>query len=267
MQYEKNADYIGYLGFVMMTEKNCPLYNPIPHFHNSTEILIIAKGEYNVYTSGERRVLKAGSINFVESFKPHSSGSERDKEALLVYVLVISDTYLSKVIGIDKYTFPPFLECEAEAFSEILELTEWGFARRDSMNEEMKFGFITSLFGIFKKHFPFVEKSEEKSDRMLMNIMSYISEHYTEEITLEILSRKIKYESTYISRTFNSFFGMSLREYLNRYRISEFLKKRLKDPDVPTCKLAKECGFISENTFYRALNKYSREKNTSFDSK
>ncbi len=259
MQYEKEADYIGYFHFGKYTEKKIPKYNPIPHFHNSTELIIVAEGEITVYTSGEKRVLKAGSINFVESFKPHSSGCETKQEKLAVYVLVISDTYLSKVIDIDKKTFAPFLEDNKEAFAEISELLEWNYARKKFLNEEMKIGFVTSLFGLMKNHFPFTAKTEEKSDKMLIKIMKYISEHYNEEINLEVLAKEVKYESTYLSRTFNSFFGMNLREYLNRYRISEFLKLKSKNPSVPTYKLAKECGFVSEKTFYRAYNKYSEE--------
>lgn len=258
MKYEKEADYIGYFSFRKDTAENRPNYNPIPHFHNSTEILIVAGGEYPVYTNGEKRILKAGSINYVDSLKPHTSGSEGNDKDLVVYVLVVSDAYLSKVVDLDKKTFPAFME-NAENFSEILELVEWNFKRRDSMNEEMKIGFITSLLGLFKKQFPFIEKTEEKGDRMLVNIMKYISEHYKEEISLEILAKEVKYESTYLSRNFNSFFGMNLREYLNRYRISEFLKLRSKYPDEPTCKLSRECGFVSDNTFYRAYNKYSEE--------
>ena len=258
MKYEKEADYIGYFYLGKYTKDKKPRYNPIPHFHNSTEILIIAGGEYQVYTNGEKRILHSGDINFVESFKPHSSGSTGMDEGLSVYAMVVSDAYLSKVLDIDKKTFPAFIE-GSDCFDEILELVEWNYKRLENMNEEMKIGFITSLFGLFKKHFSFTEKTDEKSDRMLVKIMNYISEHFAEDITLEILSKEVKYEATYLSRTFNSFFGMNLREYLNRYRISEFLKLRSEYPEVPTYKLAKECGFASENTFYRAYNKYSKE--------
>lgn len=263
MQYEKEADYIGYFSFGKYTKERCPSYSPIPHFHNSTELLIIKSGEFPVYNNGERRLLKAGSINFVESFKPHTSGSLGNVEGLEVYVLVVSDAYLSKVQDIDNKTFPPFIE-DSLCFSEVIELTEWYYKRKDELNEEMRIGFITSLFGIFKRYVPFTEKTEGKSDKMLLGIMKYISEHYSEDITLEVLSRAVKYESTYLSRNFNSFFGMNLREYLNRYRISEYLKMKGKNPEIPTCKLAKECGFVSENTFYRALNKYSQETKHNF---
>ncbi len=259
MQYEKEADYIGVFNFGKYNEGHRPNYNPIPHFHNSTELIIVADGEYVVYTDGEKRTLKAGSINFVESFKPHSSGSEGNDRDLEVYVLVISDTYLSKVRDIDKKTFPPFLEGNPVGFAEIRELLNWNFQKKRVLNEEMKIGFVTSLFGLLKRYFPFIDKVEEKNSKMLIGIMKYISEHYTEEVTLELLAKEVKYEATYLSRTFNSFFGMNLREYLNRYRISEFLKLRSKNPDTPTYKLAKDCGFVSENTFYRAYNKYSEE--------
>jgi len=263
MKYEKEADYIGYFAFGKYTKDSRPSYNPIPHFHNSTELLIVAGGEYPVYTNGEKRILKAGSINFVDRFTPHTSGSEGNDDGLCVYMLVVSDAYLSKVLDIDKKSFGAFLSSN-EGFCEILELVEWNYKRREEMNEEMKIGFITSLFGILKKYFPFEVKVEEKSGRLLLEIMKYISDNYKEDITLKTLSEAVKYESTYLSRVFNKFFDMNLREYLNRYRISEFLKLQSKNKDVPVCKLMKECGFVSENTFYRAYNKYHEETKRNF---
>ena len=263
MKYEKEADYIGYFAFNKYTEAKRPTYSPIPHFHNSTEILIVAGGEYPVYVNGERRTLRRGEINFVESLKAHTSGSLGKDKELEVYVLVVSDVYLSKVIDIDKKTFPEFLDC-GEDFTEILELVEWNFKRREQMNDEMRIGFITSLLGLFKKRFPFVDKSEDHGHGLLVGIMKHISENYKEEITLESLSAAMKYESTYLSRVFNRYFGMNLREYLNRYRISEFLKLRDQNPTAPNCQLSREVGFVSDNTFYRALNKYGAESQHNF---
>ena len=263
MMYEKEADYIGYFVLKKYTPDECPSYVPIPHFHNSTEIIIVESGEYTVYTDGERRTLRRGDINFVESMKAHTSGTLGDKKDLSVYVIIVSDTYLSKVIDIDKKSFPAFLS-GGDGFSEILELLEWNYKRRVEMNEEMKIGFITSLFGVFKNHFPFTEKNEDKSCGLLVKIVKHISENYKEEITLESLSRAVKYESTYLSRVFNRYFGMNLREYLNRFRISEFLKLKGQNPDAPNCQLSREVGFVSDNTFYRALNKYGSEVQHNF---
>ena len=263
MKYEKEADYIGYFRFFKYTADSHPIYNPIPHFHNSTEILIVVKGEYTVYTNGKKRVLKAGSVNYVESMRPHSSGIETESDDLLVYVMVVSDAYLSQVSELDKRSFPEFLE-NAEGFADILDLVEWNFQRQDWMNDEMRIGFVTSLFGLFKKHFPFLEREEERSGALLLNIMKSVAENYREDITLESLAKEMRYEATYLSRMFNRFFGMNLREYLNRYRISEFLKLKAQNPEIPTCRLSREVGFVSDNTFYRAYNKYSDELKHNF---
>ena len=263
MKYEKEADYIGYLGFINHTKARYPIYSPVPYFHNSTEILIVESGKYQSYVNGEKKMLEHGDVNFIESLTPHTSGCIDGADDLSVYVLVISDVYLSRVMDIDKKTFPPFLKCD-EGFDEILELVKWNYKRYNEMNEEMKIGFITSLLGLFKKHFPFIDKSKDNGNGLLLEIVKYISENYTEEITLESLSAAMKYESTYLSKVFNRYFGMNLREYLNRYRISEYLKLKSKNPNEPNCHIAREVGFVSDNTFYRALNKYGEETQHNF---
>ena len=258
MIYEKQADYIGNFGFTRYTEERTRVYSPLLYLHKSTEILIVESGEYQVYVNGEKRILRRGEINFVESLKPHTSGSTGNFKELSVYIMVISDAYLSKVVDIDKKTFPPFLKCD-EGFEEILRFVKWNFERYSEMNEEMKIGFVTLLFGLFKKHFPFIDKTDDKGSELPLKIMQYISENYKEEITLESLSAAMKYESTYLSKVFNRYFDMNLREYLNRYRISEYLKLKSKNPSEPNCRIAREVGFVSNNTFYRALNKYGEE--------
>lgn len=87
--------------------------------------------------------------------------------------------------------------------------------------------------------------------------MGYVEEHFREKITLSQLANKFGYASSYFSRTFNEFAGISLREYVNRLRIVETLKLKKMNENLPWAKIASKVGYVSLNTFYRAYAKYA----------
>ena len=124
----------------------------------------------------------------------------------------------------------------------------------------MRRGFITLLFGMLRNYCGTVPRAASKNNELLVEVMTYINEHITEDITLDGLAKHFGYEKTYFSRVFNKFLGINLREYLNRYRIGEAVRIKQENPGVPISKIAEACGFDSPNTYYRALKKYGDEK-------
>ena len=90
--------------------------------------------------------------------------------------------------------------------------------------------------------------------------MRYVSENFKKPLSLEGLAREFGYTENYFSSLFNRYAGMNLREYLNRRRLSEVLSRQKISPEIPLYRLVLEAGFESQNTFYRALKRYGREK-------
>ena len=128
------------------------------------------------------------------------------------------------------------------------------------MNEDMKRGYITLLFGMLKEYCGTIEKTAKKNDDFIVEVMSYINENLSEKITLDTLAKKFGYEKSYFSKIFNKFLGMNLREYLNRCRIGAAKRMKQENPSLPVSKIAVSCGFDSPNTYYRAYKKYGDEK-------
>ena len=260
MEYEKNADREGYFNIIKYTSEHHPGFVGIPQFHNSTEIIFVASGNFSVYLGGESRVLHEGEIAYIDALMPHNTVTRADVGELECYVLVVSSRYLSGVSGIEENSFGGFLP-KNDGFAEIIEFVRWGFSRLPDMNDEMKTGFSTVLFGIMKKHHAYSPKRPLKQTQLLLDVMRYIDAHYDGEITLPILAAKFGYEKTYLSKVLNRFLGMNLREYLNRYRIEKINRMRRQNPKLSLLEIAEMCGFESPNTFYRAYKKYAKNEN------
>ena len=123
-------------------------------------------------------------------------------------------------------------------------------------------GFITLLLGVLRQYCGTKARGNDKVTLLIVEIMKYINAHYSENITLEVLSSNFGYEKTYLSRLFNQALGMNLREYLNRCRIAAAVNMKRENPDMPIYKIAEACGYESPNTFYRAYNSYSTSIDT-----
>jgi AraC-like DNA-binding protein len=143
-----------------------------------------------------------------------------------------------------------------EPCEEIEALIKWGYDRFELMNTEMKTGFAMMLIGAIKKNFALKARPSQKQYMLLLDIVEYISVHFAEPITLDVLAKRFGYDKTYISKIINGMLGMNLREYINSYRITMVNRMKAETPAVPLFKLGERCGFESANTFYRSYKRY-----------
>jgi YesN/AraC family two-component response regulator len=219
---------------------------------------ICVKGKYCVYINGEKHIINEGEIAFVDRLTPHAAGSVVNDSPSEVYFIIASNFYLNGIKWLEEETLPAFTE-KKEGFERIVDIVKLATESED-MNEDMRRGFITLLFGLLKNYCGTVPRAASKNNELLVEVMTYINEHITEDITLDGLAKHFGYEKTYFSRVFNKFLGINLREYLNRYRIGEALRMKQENPSMAISKIAESCGFDSPNTYYRALKKYGDEK-------
>jgi len=259
MIYESKADEKRYFMFANYTKKGAPTYDPMPHFHNSLEIFFVDRGFYEVYVGGERRLLSAGDVAFVDPYVLHTSGRREECEDFSVYVIVAGNEYYSYTEWLKSDTLPSFFRVKDQ--ESLSALFEWAHRSKDELDEDMRAGFISLLLGKLKGSTELVHRSGEKRSELLVEIIKYLGEHYAEDLTLELLASKFGYEKTYLSRLIGKATGMNLREYLNRMRYSAAAAMKRTRPDLPMYKIAEECGFGSENTFYRCARRFDQKHN------
>lgn len=253
--YEKEADEGGYILFRKFTGKNW-VENMMPHFHDSIELAFMIKGKCLVHINAEERVLEAGEVSFAGPFDPHFYHPDEENEH---YVLLVSSKYLGGENGLDEKGFPAF-SAAVQGFDEVKRLLDYVYDVWDTENEALKSGFVNLLVGVMKKYYPLQKRERGRDAEALVSALQYINERYFEEVSLDKLAEKYGYSRNYFSALFNRFTGMNLREYVNRRRISAYERLKVKDPTLPACKGAELCGFVSLNTFYRALARYGKEK-------
>lgn len=99
------------------------------------------------------------------------------------------------------------------------------------------------------------EKNKSSSSPSGQAIISYIEENYTmPELSIELLADQFDMSTSGISMTIKNAIGIGFHEYLTNLRIDK-AKTLLLTTDNSIAEICKECGFSSQQTFYRTFKK------------
>lgn len=98
---------------------------------------------------------------------------------------------------------------------------------------------------------------QRESVRMeIARAMQYISEHYSEQITLTKLAETACLSPNYFCRIFKSETGLNYSEYMNRLRLEQ-AKKLLRSTTMHTNEIAEKVGFKDYRYFCRIFKVYT----------
>jgi AraC-like DNA-binding protein len=262
MYYEKDADVEGHFLFAKYTREKPAYYNSMPHYHSSVEIFIGSCGRFLVYVGGEQRQISEGDIAFADGHTPHTCGVAELSEDFEAFVIVASTAYFDKKrICTDRIA--PFTP-RKDGYQKILDFVRLAYTMKDSMNHEMRLGFVNMLLGMISMHCKTDASVQNKTTQLTVEIMRYIDTCYAEDISLSSLSKKFGYEATYLSRIFNRHAGVNLREYINRTRYSATRKMIAENPGLSVADASHACGFASPKTYYRAAKRIQDEEKHNF---
>ncbi len=102
------------------------------------------------------------------------------------------------------------------------------------------------------------EEDEEKdfidSDLDMEKAAQYISNHFENQITLEMISKKYCMSTSYFSKRFKNVTGFGFKEYLNAVRIRHACDLLL-TTDQNITEISYQCGFTDSNYFGDAFKK------------
>ena len=86
------------------------------------------------------------------------------------------------------------------------------------------------------------------------HILSYVDEHYNEDISLYTLAEYLNLSQSHASRTFKQITGENFKDYLTNLRLNKALEIMESEPYLKFNEVAKRVGYSSE-TFTRAFTK------------
>ncbi len=232
-------------------------YRRDKHWHRPIEIFAVCDGELDFWMEGDLRQLKPGNFMIVNSNEIHAVDSPLPNETIVIQIpLKLLEGYF-----LDEQ-FIWFVHEAGAADDEFMALVKemW---RVYSGQEYGCSLLVLSLFYrllhllVTEYRMPEVNPAflrRNKNLDKLSVITSYMQNHYAEELSLERVAAQFGYSPTHLSRMFQSYAGITYRDYLQSVRLEHTLKD-LKAGDQSILKTALQNGFPSGKALTRAFKK------------
>lgn len=243
-------------------------YNMQLHWHKEFELLYVVSGSLLLSIDNAHYTLSAGDTAVINGGSLHGGIPEDCHYQCLVFDLeffIKNHCFFAKtfqdVLLQEKKIFPFFPSSHSFVKYQCQALMEANLQKLPGY-QLSSIGFICSLLGYFLQHQYLVDTSSrtlknKKKIKQFKTVLSFISEHYTEKLTLEQLAASIPMNKNYFCRFFQELTGYSPMEYVNYYRI-ESACEQLTVTDKSITEVALDCGFSDTSYFIKIFRKYKK---------
>ena len=137
----------------------------------------------------------------------------------------------------------------ADEIEIILDKIEKEHKEKSDISDELIRCYITEFFAylIRNKSIEFDDNNTE-TNAIISEITKYISDNFSQDISLEEMAEKAGFSKCYFSKFFKASTGFGYKEFVLLTRIRE-AKKLLSSTDKSICEIAFSCGFNDSNYF------------------
>ncbi len=234
------------------------------HMHSAVEIIVPHRGTSVYYTADNVYNVRPGELLILPPNCPHALTEAEDT---MRYLLLFEPDPLftfRDMSGIrDAMTRPIYLKQDSPCVSQandLLMLTVNCYFRKEPLWNAECYSYLLKLYVLLGREYLKLDQQERVSrrtiDPVIMNsAMTFINQHYREDIALQDVAAFIGYSRCYFSRMFHSFAGTSFSEYLTGKRLNRATELLL-HTEKNVRDIARDAGFGSVGSF----NRIFREK-------
>lgn len=220
------------------------------HLHRQVEFYLQLEGVQEMTIDGQTRLLEPGNAALVLPNRVHSY-QPQDGDAHFIGIIDISAAGEFAPLLLSSSCVSPFLSAH-QVHPDVKRCFEALTADIDP-DSALARAYISVILGRLTAALPLSSAPQSPGRDTARNLLLYITEHISEPISLDILSKNLFINKYSISRIFSDQIGCSLHTYINALRV-ELAQNLLRDPNINTSELIARCGFESERTFYRTFH-------------
>ncbi|NBJ99825.1 AraC family transcriptional regulator [bacterium 1xD8-48] len=244
-----------------------PRYHMPYHWHHHYEILRIMSGAFHLTLDSNTRSYYAGDVIFITDGMLHG-GNPDDNTCVydcIVFDLQIlmKDNHICSKSICDimnhKITINTLLSEDSSAVLPIVDSLTSALSGRHTGYEFMTQGYLYQLLGIILEEHLYKENTHDLAEaghlNSIKNVLTYISENYDNNISLDMLAKIAGMNPKYFCRYFRSMTERTPIDYLNYYRI-ECACEMLTTKNISVKEAAISCGFNDESYFIKTFHKY-----------
>lgn len=212
-----------------------------PHFHRGNELVYIAEGEITLTVDNVSERLHGGDFALILSNQIHSY---QRPDHVKMKILVFSEQYVPYFTASVKGKRSAGLAFHTDETTKAFVLD--GFYN-DTGSIMRRKAWLYAICNTYLEQSDLIDR-KTKNDRMICELLDYISENFSKDITLKSAAEYFGYEYHYLSRLLSGQYNISFRDTVNLYRVESALAL-LEQGNIGIAEIAEVSGFQSIRSF------------------
>jgi len=220
-----------------------------PHVHSVVEMVCLTCGSLKMSIGDQQCALEPGDIVMAFPNITHSY-DEVSADAQGLSLIFLPDT-ISEFTTRFRTEVPvsPLLRGEAKApeldyiIQQLLKL---------SSESPLTLGYLHLFLSYLFQCIALRPQANPAKSELAYQVLQYVSEHFTEPLSLESTARALGISRIHLSHVFSQQLQINFRQYINTLRI-ERACMLLRDPNLSISQIIGLCGYDNSRTFHRAF--------------
>lgn len=226
---------------------------PFPtHLHDPVEIVYVIKGRLKMTVDGCTQVLRSGDAAVCFPVVPHSYDVVSEDAVALTLIFTPETMQEFTPLFRRKRPVDPFLLTAGkndELDGIALKLLELEKEESSVMRKAYMHVFLAHLLEML----PLESASHNAGESGLpYQVLHYISEHFTEPISLESTASALGVSRIHLSHIFSQKLNINFRHYINTLRV-DMACRLLRESQYSISQIIGMCGYDNPRTFHRAF--------------
>ncbi len=234
----------------------------LAHWHKEIELIYVRSGSCNLNITDQTFTAHAGDLVVCESGVIHYSNS-RNMDNSLDFI-IFDTSILGSLFHNPHFEHPLITREQLETYGlssqldQLIHIVSSELEAKGPYYQEIVISSLQTFWFLLKRHHPRTRTSSLPDNRRsrtladLQSLLSYIDEHYADNLTLEFAAERMNFSHTYFSKMFKRLMGINFVTYLNMVRV-EHAAHELRHTEKKFTDIALNCGFNNIRTFNRVF--------------
>lgn len=231
------------------------------HAHDFLELYYFLDGSVTYYIEDQVYDLCPGDLLIIPAGKMHRPVIANEHAAYERMVLWITPQYLQSIdspagdlqknlqkVGEHGYCVP--FRGDETVFVTAL-LKKLLYMQKNDADPKFCAGAVELYLWTIFRSYGVIDTTHRNETQVIPQVIRYITEHFSEPLTLEDIAAEFFVSKSYLNRHFKAYSNSTVYAYIMALRLTH--ARRMLREGIPAVEAGRECGFSDYSTFYKAF--------------
>ena len=231
------------------------------HAHDFLELYYFLDGSVTYYIEDQVYDLCPGDLLIIPAGKMHRPVIANEHAAYERMVLWITPQYLQSIdspagdlqknlqkVGEHGYCVP--FRGDETVFVTAL-LKKLLYMQTNDTDPKFCAGAVELYLWTIFRSYGVIDTTHRNETQVIPQVIRYITEHFSEPLTLEDIAAEFFVSKSYLNRHFKAYTNSTVYAYIMALRLTH--ARRMLREGIPAVEAGRECGFSDYSTFYKAF--------------